>query len=205
MRYVKFMVLAVMVLALAACGGGEAAEGGNGGGGDDAVTLGQTLTGTDMLGGEVTINYPDGWAVQNELESSGSAIFASSQDLLEMEGSASVPAGQAGAVVSILPEDALAPMMGDQEFSLEALATLFSEMMAGEGLELGEYEEITVNGQTIGRVAGSAEESGAVMLMRELENGGVIMLNGLTAGDEVANFEPTFRAIMGSVSYTAAE
>lgn len=204
MKSLKVALFIILALVLAACGGEQAADGGDGGG--DGVSLGQTLTGTDMLGNEVSISYPDGWAAEDDLSASGAAIFVSDEEMLEMMETGDISSGQAGAIVSVLPEEAVAAMNGgEDEISLETFVTEFSGMMAGEGIEAGEYEEITVDGQTIGRSVGSSPEGDAVILVRVLNETNVVMLNGLTSADESGDFADIFNAIIASVSYTPAE
>ena len=197
-----FFLLALIVVAIiaAACsgnGGGDTTE-------NNAVELSQTYTGTDMSGGSVTVNYPEGWFQDGDADAG--ITFTNVENVDAIASPADIQSGQMMTMVILAPAETTAMITGTEETTPAALITAFAAFMAeGEDFPaLGEPQDITIDGQTGAIATGENEDLSLMMLVLPDASGAYVISMGVAKAGESDNLRPTFEAIAGSVEYTPA-
>lgn len=151
--------------------------------------------------GALTFDYPEGWTVQGN---SNQVVISNSQTALP-SGSGGPASGQFFASVVI------APVLDTPGLSAEANALqvleVYSEFFAAdsEGAAFGEAGTFTLNSKSVARAEniGSNTSQSAVIAF-DLGNEIFAVAVAVAAPGELANYEPTLQAILGSMNYTAA-
>lgn len=151
--------------------------------------------------GALTFDYPEGWMVQGN---SNQVVISNSQAALP-SGSGGPASGQFFASVVI------APVLDTPGLSAEANALqvleVYSEFFAAdsEGAAFGEATTFTLNSNSAARAEniGSNTNQSAVIAF-DLGNEIFAVAVAVAAPGELANYEPTLQAILGSMNYTAA-
>ncbi len=187
----QFLFIALLALLLAACGG----NGGTGGGG--GVSLDQNVE----VGG-LSVSYPDGWVVDDSQGLEGGIVLANSQEALD----ASIATGadeappSGSAVMSIL----LAPteQLGISNPTARNVLDTFFGFMTGEDMpEFDDPSESTIGGNTVVQSHGSDDQISVTFYSIELDGAFVIASAGTPAG-EFDDWQATFEAIVGSMSFS---
>ena len=148
-------LIAIMTMALAACGGDD--DGGDDNGGGDSSELSQTASFEDTEAGfTLTINYPEGWATNTD---DGITLANSEEAIALVNGNTAPTDGQAGGLFIPLPADQLG-VEGTAELAFQAAqGFLLAEA------EVGEPEAITVDGNDGLRSTGTLDfqDSGTIV------------------------------------------
>lgn len=201
-RYVLFVLLLIVPMALVACGGDDDDNGDDGGNGDSAdLELNQTFE-ADM---GITFDYPEGWAAA---EDAGQVFLANNEDVLEQMQSeqasdASPDEGQVGFVVTGLP---LADLGMDAESTtLDDVFGMMTGAMTGEGMSTdGDPEEITVDGTDARLQRVSDSETGSDgFIIAFMEDDDFVMLIGITAEGEADQYEAVAQDIAATIEFTS--
>lgn len=194
---ILFTLAIVLSVVLVACGG-DADSGDNGG--DDAIELSQTITADEpVAGGTLSANYPDGWFGE---DAGGAIILADSEEALASQADGAEE-GQILTSISFLSPEMVSAMAGDSELTALAVLEAMSSQ-AGDEVDMGEPEEITVGGNPAALVSATEDDADTMVIIVEVE-GGFVLVAATTASGGMADARPTVEAIAGSVTYTAAE
>lgn len=186
----------VLSVILAACGG----DADSGGGDSAAIDLSQTATTEEPIsGGTLSANYPEGWFS----EAAGGAILLADSEAALASQADGAEEGQVLTSISFLSNDMVSALAGDGELTALTVLDAMSGQ-AGDEVEMGEPEAITVGGNSAALVNATDDTSDTMVIMVETE-GGFVLVATTTALGEMASARPTIEAIAGSVTYTPAE
>ncbi len=167
----------------------------------DAGELSQTFTGQDAFGGEITVNYPEGWTQGGD---AGSVLLTNSQDLLDNNLQGSPQPDDAVALISLLPADMASTMVNDpSNVSAAMILESFKQSMeqGPNPIALGDVEPITLNGLEAAVTVGSSAQGDNLILMLD-EGDSYINLVGITAEGQMMRHRATFERIAAAISYT---
>ncbi|GIL13042.1 MAG: hypothetical protein BroJett038_17620 [Chloroflexota bacterium] len=163
----------------------------------DGIELDAVFVSAD---GTIRLNYPAGWLVQ---EAQGQIYMVNTPDALTTEG----PQVQPGhflvnilfGTASDLPgvSAGAAPLV-----FIGALADLINARAASGG-QLGEPEAITIGTRDAARVEGPSANGRTVIIVLQMADDFYAVAFGSSAPDDLEQHEPTLRAILGTLVYSA--
>jgi hypothetical protein len=163
----------------------------------DGIELDAVFVSAD---GTIRLNYPAGWLVQ---ETQGQIYMVNTPDALTTEG----PQVQTGhflvnilfGTASDLPgvSAGAAPLV-----FIGALADLINARAASGG-QLGEPEAITIGTRDAARVEGPSTNGRTVIIVLQMADDFYAVAFGSSAPDDLEQHEPTLRAILGTLVYSA--
>lgn len=198
------IMLIIIAMVVVACGGGDdGGDGGDNGGGD--VNLSQSASYSDPAGLSLTMSYPEDWVANTE---DGSINVANGEDVLSRVGGDSIPQdGEVGGVFSAL---SLADLGLGADLPLMDIYSVVQGFMAGGegGFSFGDAEEFTTNGKSgivafgTGEFEGETADAGLYLLNTDA---GLVMGIGVAPEGELAQYDDTFRAMLGTAEVTTAE
>src|SRR5688572_2415719 len=197
MRLFRLFLLPVLLLLLAACGTTATPVAPTPV--PTTVTTGnlpETAAVQDMLGGELSVNYPAGWAAKTEGESIR-ILLATGAELLENT-NAALTAGQIQVAVSATPLELSGANASPKTFldafvaaasvPAEATAEAGATTTPGTSVQIGTVTETTIKGNPAARVTMTASGSEALVLVFA-NSEAYILLIGTTAAGELAGQE----------------
>lgn len=200
------LLLFMLALALAACGGDGDDNGGGGGGG---VNLSQTIAFESEFLGSITVNYPEGWFSATQPDQG--IMIANSQaalDAMQAEESPQPEEGQVGGLITAFPSEFFSSLGIAADASPSAVLSTFVEnVLTDESSEvnLGDPQEVTLNGKTAAIASGTVTEEGATsdatFVVVQAEGGVVLVIFRASEGD-IGEYDATIRAVAGSAVYT---
>lgn len=161
--------------------------------------LTETVTGTDLTGGTLTVHYPSGWTSDAESFSSTITVF-SSPDVNVLADGEPVPSGEIGMGISIITQALGAETFGVERVTASNIAGVYAGTLVNDGFEMNNPGTITHNGMPLVRLTGTRSEGDLILLLRDTPHG-VIFLNAGVASGEIATHEPLLRDILASVTY----
>ena len=163
---------------------------------DPTIALAQTFSGENLIGDTLTVNYPEGWFQAGNTDT----VLLASSEALVTGTTATIPAGEAG--VSIIAfRTAFAEDMVEGDLTPESLLAAYTETLRSEEASFSEPEAFTLNNRAAARTTGSDATSDGIILVIDLDTAYALLIGSTTKG-ELAPFEPTMQAILGSVTYT---
>lgn len=180
---------AALVTLLTACGG----AGGNNTAENapSGVTLSETFTASDG-GVDLTLKYPQGWAVQGD---GGQIMLANSQSVLDQVASTTIESVD-------LPDDGygmqiqLLPAADMPTTSPEELLGMLAEGAGEEGVTLGTVEAVQINGQNGAKVSVTfPQDTGEMYIVQA----GDYYLMVFAAASNYADFKATTEAVINSI------
>jgi hypothetical protein len=193
----RAMLMLLIAFGVAACDTGSA----------DPVEVGelsQIFTGQDNFGGELTVNYPEGWVQGGDVNG---VILANNNEILENNLQTNPTDEDAVALISLLPANVASSMVNDpSDVSPMAVLQSFKQSLeqGPNPLELGEVESITINGREGAVTKGSSAQGDNLIVMVDA-GGAYVNLVGITAEGQMERYREAFERIAGNVSYTLPE
>jgi len=170
------------------------------------VALPQSIT-MDMsdFGGNVTVNYPEGWVARDE---ASAIVIASSEDALEINDPATLedlPEGTVVISITVIPAD-MAGLMGiEGEITPASIVETFTSFIEDSAMpEFSEVEEVQLNGDLAARSSGTTEILSAVLYAVE-KDGDFTFAFGSTRADEYDVYAEEIEAIISSTEFTPLE
>ncbi|MBZ0287785.1 MAG: hypothetical protein K8I30_09240 [Anaerolineae bacterium] len=156
-----------------------------------SLPLTQAFTSAD---GTITLNYPDKWVAQDVMTQ---VTIATSQTVLDAD---KPPAGQFQARLFGTPINA---MQGVKEGATPREVLQFvAETLSSSGVTFSTPTDLMIGTRSAARVEGSGTDGQAVVLAVDLGGGNYVFATGASAPVEIARFEPTFLAMLESLTYT---
>lgn len=193
-----FVLILSLTVILAACGGDDdSGDSNNSSDNGDSITLAQSVTSDDGI----SINYPDGWAV----DTSFGIFIANSQDLFDGDTSNFEDNQVLGSIISLPAtgaegEDASSLLDGYVQSTL-------SNLNDGENLNFEDVETFDANGKSAAIVTGSGTSEGVTNdlanIVVAVDDENYVLFSFLSGDGQMAQFLDTLRAIAGSVEFAS--
>lgn len=207
-KWLGLLLLVVLPFVLVACGGDDDGDGGGDDGGSSDVDLSQSITAEEPeFGSSISVNYPEGWVANSE---GGVILLANTQEMMDLAnaGGSETPdidEDQVFMSVQPLPLDIVTFLIDEGE-DVTAAAVLSSAFLGtlGEGFEVSEVEELTINGNNAAAANATSEaegDAGRIYAIAVEVEGGYLAFSAITAPGE-EDFDATVRAIAESSSVT---
>lgn len=164
------------------------------------VELSQTFSGQDMLGGTITVNYPERWAQGGD----GNGVsLATNADYLTTSNTTNFESGVALAFIAAQPRSLAQQLTGEgADPSAESILRAFlpNAANAEDAPPFGDPQLGSINDLPIAYVRGTGDQDALILVV---EHGDYfVILSGITAVGEMDDTIGTFNAIAAQVEYS---
>lgn len=161
------------------------------------IELPKDFNDENLIGDTLSLRYPEDWHRGGNVET---ILLATSRELVFTDEAAAIPSGDAGASIVAFRKD-MAQTMVDGDLTPSSLLETFTGTLRSETASFSEPQMFTLGGNPAARASGSDASMDGLIMVMETDDA-YILLIGSTARGELAQFEPTMRAILSSVTYT---
>jgi hypothetical protein len=154
------------------------------------------------VNGSQTVNYPRGWVVEEQASLIALANNDATMRLVVAQGA--LESGQAGLIIVPFSAETVALMSagGDDPTTVAGFVTnLASNIATGTP---SEATEITLNDKNAAYITLLLDTGDSIAIVVEVEGGAYVLLQGATASGELEQFQDTFLAIAGTLTFTPA-
>lgn len=164
------------------------------------VELPQQFTANDLLGGTITVNFPDDWFQGGTADG---VTLSNNADFVGTSGIESVESGVVVVLLSAVPRASAGLLVvEDQPISAETLLNAFlpSEDSPDDALELNLPQNAQIADLPLAFVEGNNATDALLTLVLEQPDF-FVLLSAVTAADELDDFRETIHAIALNIDY----